>query len=187
MKTAVLAIIALFLTATVYATEKNQSAATTLHTKHYENSLFKMTDKGLFSVEVVIKEKDLKIGVNAFDIIVHDNNDKDVVGATITVVPWMPEMGHGVFEKPVIKERGGGLYSVENITLIMGGRWELKMKIRKGTLEDTTTFDFPDVKNIGQNPFFSFDEKRPWLCHSSCDLLSVEKFSATGEVFFFGL
>jgi hypothetical protein len=34
----------------------------------------------------------------------------------------MPEMGHGVFEKPIIRERGGGLYSVENIVLIMRGR-----------------------------------------------------------------
>ena len=59
----------------------------------------------------------------------------------------MPEMGHGVFEKPVIKERGGGLYSVENIILIMGGRWELRINIRKSAVEDTVTFDFPDVKS----------------------------------------
>jgi hypothetical protein len=106
-----------------------------------------MTEKGLFSVEMVIKEKDLKVGVNTLDIIVHDKNDKDVVGADIAVVPWMPEMGHGVFESPVVKERGGGLYSVDNIILIMGGRWELRVKIRKGAVADTVTFNFPDVKS----------------------------------------
>jgi len=77
------------------------------HTKHYEQSLFKIMEKGLFSVEMVIKEKELKVGVNTLDIIVHGKNDKDVVGAKITVVPWMPEMGHGVFEMPVVRERGG--------------------------------------------------------------------------------
>ncbi|MGC2062045.1 MAG: FixH family protein [Thermodesulfovibrionales bacterium] len=107
-----------------------------------------MTEKGLFSAEMVIKGKELKVGVNTLDIIVHDKNDKDLVGAEITVVPWMPEMGHGVFEKPVVRERGGGLYSVENIIIIMGGRWELRIKIGKGTVEDTVTFNFPDVKSL---------------------------------------
>jgi len=116
------------------------------YTKHYEQSLFKVTEKGLFSVEMIIKEKELKVGVNTLDIIVHDKNDKDVAGAIVTVTPWMPEMGHGVFEKPTVMERGGGLYSIENIILIMGGRWELRIKITKGDIEDTVTFDFPDVK-----------------------------------------
>jgi hypothetical protein len=104
-----------------------------------------MTDNGLYSVEMVIKDKDLKVGVNTLDIIVHDKSDKDVAGAEIKVVPWMPEMGHGVFEKPIVKERGGGTYSVENIILIMEGRWELKLKIKKNNTEDSVIFDFQDV------------------------------------------
>jgi hypothetical protein len=146
MRAAILVIFTLLVPFIGFATETSQPSAGP-HTKHYEQSLFKMTEKGMFSVEMVSKEKELKVGVNTLDIIVHDKNDKDVVGAEITVVPWMPEMGHGVFEKPVVRERGGGLYSVENIILIMGGRWELRMKIRKGTVEDTVTFDFPDVKS----------------------------------------
>lgn len=116
------------------------------NTKHYDQSLFKMSDHGLYSVEMVIKDKDLKVGVNTFDIIVHDKSNKDVAGADIKVVPWMPDMGHGVFEKPVVKERGGGTYSVENVILIMEGRWELKLKINKNNTADDVTFDFPDVK-----------------------------------------
>jgi hypothetical protein len=115
-------------------------------TKHYPGSLFKMTDKGLFSVEMLIKGKELTTGVNAAELIIHDRGDRDVVGAEITVTPWMPEHGHGVFEKPVVSERGGGLYSVENILLIMSGRWELRMKVKAGSLEDGTVFEFPDVK-----------------------------------------
>ena len=115
-------------------------------TKHYEQSLFKMSDRGLYSVEIVVKDKFLKVGVNTLDIIVHDKNDKDVVGADIKVIPWMPDMGHGVFEKPAVKERGGGLYSVENVILIMEGRWELKFRIGKNNSEDNVTFEFPDIK-----------------------------------------
>lgn len=115
-------------------------------TRHYEDSVFKVTDNKLFSVEMVIKHKAPVNGMNTADLIIHDRDDKDVTGAAITVVPWMPDMGHGVSEKPVVSEKGGGLYSVENITLIMGGHWELRIDINKDSLQDRVVFDFPDVK-----------------------------------------
>ncbi|MDA8432773.1 MAG: FixH family protein [Nitrospiraceae bacterium] len=113
--------------------------------RHYKDSLFKVTDKGLFGVEIVVKGDRLKVGPNALDVIIHDKDDRDVAGAELTVTPWMPSMGHGVFEKPVVTERGGGVYSVGNVDLIMGGRWELKVLVKKDGAEDNATFDFPDV------------------------------------------
>jgi hypothetical protein len=115
-------------------------------TKHYEKSLFKVTKKGMFSVEMVVKENRLKTGLNMVDLIIHDKNDRDAIGADVTVTPWMPEMGHGVFEDPVITEKGGGLYAVENIILIMSGHWELRINIKSEGMEDNAVFDFPDVK-----------------------------------------
>lgn len=114
-------------------------------TKHYEESMFEITKNGLFSVELVVKEHKLQTGVNEIDLIIHDKNDEDVVGAEVTVTPWMPEMGHGVFERPSVTERGGGLYSVDNIILTMGGHWELRINVMKDNLEDSAVFDFPDV------------------------------------------
>ena len=115
-------------------------------TKHYEESEFRVTDKKLFSVEMVIKGKEPVTGVNTIDLIIHNREDKDVTGAAITVTPWMPDMGHGVFEKPVVSEKGGGLYNVDNIILIMSGHWELRIDIKSDTLQDSVVFDFPDVK-----------------------------------------
>jgi hypothetical protein len=115
-------------------------------TKHYEESLFEVTKNGIFSVEMVIKEHGLVTGINTVDLIVHDKDDKDVVGAEITVTPWMPDMGHGVFEQPFLTERGGGLYNVENIILVMSGHWELRVNIKWDGTEDIAVFDFPDVK-----------------------------------------
>ena len=115
-------------------------------TKHYENSLFEVTKKGMFGVEMVVKEHELKTGANSIDLIIHDRNDRDLVGADITVTPWMPEMGHGVFDKPLITEKGGGLYTVENIILVMSGHWELRVNIKNYWNEDSVVFDFPDVK-----------------------------------------
>lgn len=115
-------------------------------TQHYDNSLFQITEKGLFSVEMVVKEHGLKTGMNELDIIIHDKNDRDVIGAGVTVTPWMPEMGHGVFDAPVVTEKGGGLYTVENIILIMSGHWELRVSVKQDEREDKAVFDFPDVK-----------------------------------------
>lgn len=114
-------------------------------TKHYDQSLFEVTQQGLYSVEMVIKHETLTVGMNEIDLIVHDQNDKDIVGADIVVTPWMPEMGHGVMEKPVVTERGGGIYAVENIALIMPGHWELRVETTKDGRTDTAVFDFPNV------------------------------------------
>jgi hypothetical protein len=113
--------------------------------KHYKDSLFKVTDTGLFGVEIV-KGNELKIGPNELDVIIHDKDNADVSGAELTVTPWMPSMGHGVFEKPTVTERGGGVYTVGKVDLIMGGHWELKIRVKKDGLEDNATFDFPDVR-----------------------------------------
>lgn len=119
-------------------------------TQHYANSLFRVTENGLYSVEMLVIGNELKIGANAVDVIVHDAMDHDVMGAEITVTPWMPEMGHGVKEVPSITERGGGLYSVENVEVSMPGLWELRVKVKKDDKEDAAVFDFPDVHAAGE-------------------------------------
>jgi len=118
-------------------------------TKHFDDSLTKMTDNNLFSLELVIPDKDLKMGVNEVEIIVHHATGGDVAQAQLTVTPWMPDMGHGVLQKPIVMERGGGLYSVENVVLSMTGHWQLKIKVAKDNNEDEAVFDFPEVKALG--------------------------------------
>ena len=113
--------------------------------RHYKDSLFAVTQDHLFGLEMVLPGGVLKAGGNAFDMIVHDKDDKDVVGADLVIMPWMPSMGHGVVEKPVVTERGGGIYSVSNVNLIMAGHWELRVQVMKDGLTDAGVFDFPDV------------------------------------------
>jgi hypothetical protein len=118
-------------------------------TKHYADSILKVSDKGLYSVEMLIIGNQLKIGMNSIDMIVHDSEDHDVMGAEVTVTPWMPEMGHGAKEEPKVMERGGGLYSAENVDISMPGLWELRVKVRAEGGEDTAVFSFPDVHAAG--------------------------------------
>jgi len=144
-KLAVMVFVALFCPLPAYAGAGHGGK----FTQHYAGSLFEVTGNGLYSVEMLVIGKELKIGMNAVDVIIHDARDHDVMGAEITVTPWMPEMGHGVKEKPVITERGGGLYSVENVEISMPGLWELRVEVRKGKGEDTAIFRFPGVHAAG--------------------------------------
>jgi hypothetical protein len=113
-------------------------------TKHVEESLFKVTDKGLYSVEVLLFDGNLKVGRNDFDIVIHDMKDEDVEGASVKVIAQIPESDIKV--KPRISGTIPGLYGIYNLNIDPAGHWELLFKIRKGRNEDSVVFDFPDVR-----------------------------------------
>ncbi len=101
-------------------------------TKHYGDTLYKITDNGKYGVEILLPDQKVEMGVNKIDLLIHDMKDRDVTGARITVTPWMPSMEHGVSEKPLINERADGLYSVANVVFSMTGNWELRVRITDG-------------------------------------------------------
>lgn len=107
-------------------------------------NVMKTTGKGLFHIELVTKGQFLKEGRNEFDIHITDDKSVDVEGAKIEITPFMPEHGHGSMWPPTVTEKGKGLYRAV-IPLTMSGHWELKIRIRKGQIEDGTAFDFPNV------------------------------------------
>ncbi|MBU0485831.1 MAG: FixH family protein [Proteobacteria bacterium] len=109
-------------------------------TQHYKQSLFKISDHGLFSLEVVVKGGEWQVGSNVVDLIIHDQGDRDLTGAEVTVTPWMPLHGHGVSSPPKIMERGGGLYSLNDLNLTMSGPWELRVGVKSGRQVDTAVF-----------------------------------------------
>lgn len=102
----------------------------------------KKTDRGLYSLEISIPGGGLATGSNKLDITVRDKAGREVEGAKLTVVPWLTDKNHGVWEKPVITERGGGKYLADNVTIAMTGRWELKITVVKGGQEDRTVFAY---------------------------------------------
>lgn len=98
------------------------------------------SEQGGFNLQLRLSDSGLKLGPNTADITVQDQAGNPVEGAQLTVTPWMPSMGHGVWDKPVVKELGGGRYHVENVVIIMGGVWELKVALKKGEREDRAVF-----------------------------------------------
>lgn len=112
-------------------------------TKHLDESIFKITDKGLYSVELLLFDGNLKAGRNDFDIVVHDNKERDVENAELRVIARTPE--HDLEAEPRITSSVPGLYSLWNLKLIRAGQWELMIYIKNGGYEDSVVFDFPDV------------------------------------------
>lgn len=61
-----------------------------------------------------------------------------VPGLSLTVLPWMPDMGHGASIKPSIAEVGEGRYVISDVELFMPGKWELRTTIA-GAAPDRAT------------------------------------------------
>lgn len=117
-------------------------------TAHYQDSLFKISSQGKYSVELRFKDGEFVVGQNTADLIVHRDvaGNRDVEGALIRVVPWMPTMGHGVLSKPRVIERGAGLYAIENLEASMEGTWELRIDIDGIEGPDSVVFVIENVR-----------------------------------------
>lgn len=126
------------------AAHKKDGQSNSKFTKHFNESLFKITEKRFFSVEILMNDKEYKIGKNVAGIVIHDDHDDDVEGAEIKITRQMPD-GKVIKDAVSIMEKGKGLYIVGNLDFQREGRWELKIKAKKKNIEDTATFVFPDV------------------------------------------
>lgn len=91
----------------VYSHEKGHEIGKTQFTKHFHESLFQVTGKGEFSVEVLLDEKEYKIGKNVLGLVIHDKHDEDVEGADINVMVMVA--GESAEQPAVVEEKGGGL------------------------------------------------------------------------------
>jgi protein SCO1/2 len=141
MKLAVALLCLLFCCPAAYAAQDTPDRHTQPAKQHADDHV-QTTEKGTFGLEMMVNGQELKNGPNTLDITVRDKDGKNVEGAELTVTPWMPAMGHGVWDKPVVTERGGGKYHVENVRIIMNGLWALKVAVRKGEQEDRAEFTF---------------------------------------------
>lgn len=119
-------------------------------TKHYEKSLFQKTSGEQFSVEMVLPAEGFTVGNNTVDLIFHNRRDEDVAQAVVSVAQSMDMPGHSNMPISTIIERGGGLYTVDNLNLPMAGQWNLLVKINKNGVMGETTFPIT-VHNKGES------------------------------------
>jgi YtkA-like len=83
-------------------------------------------------------------GVTAVEYRVSGKDGAPVSGLVLSVVPWMPDMGHGTSITPTVEEMGDGRYVISDVELFMPGQWDLRTAVT-GPLEDSVapTFQIP--------------------------------------------
>jgi len=115
-------------------------------TQNSSYSKSETTEKKLFNVKMILRDKRLKVGNNNLDILLSDEKGNNVLDAIIRIFPFISDHGESTLIKPTVTEKGNGLYSVENVYITIEGHWVLKVYIRKDNSEDSALFDFPHVK-----------------------------------------
>lgn len=98
------------------------------------------TDEGLYVVSVGPDPDPPVAGDAALDLAV-TTDGAAAEGLTITVEPWMPSMGHGVHDAPVVEEIGGGGYRARWV-YTMPGEWEVRLDLEGPAGDDTLTLTF---------------------------------------------
>lgn len=81
------------------------------------------------------------VGQNHLGITLVDGAGAGVAGATVTVEPTMPAMGHGSTETPVVSDDGAGHYTAFPVTLQMAGSWHIVVTATVGAEVATHAFD----------------------------------------------
>jgi len=111
-------------------------------TQHFTDSFFAVAEKQKFSVEIITDKKDLGVEKNTVGFIVHDSNDVDVEHAELTVTSVSLVKGDAGSTAYPVTEKGSGLYTSESLDLGQKGLSELRVKVRKGDIEDIAVFHF---------------------------------------------
>jgi hypothetical protein len=144
--TAIVALVFFLLAAgTTAAHEDHGFAAKSIFTKHFQETLFDITDHASYSAEVLLNDKEYKIGKDVIGIVVHDKRDGDVKGASLSIVLKNLVTGEKASDAPVVMDKGNGLYIISHLNLNREGRWELGITIGKNGVVDHVKFILPDA------------------------------------------
>ncbi len=129
------------------ATHKGESAGggKTLFTKHFQNTLFDITEHAAYSVEILLDDKEYKIGKNVVGIVIHNANDEDVSSAKLAFILKDLIAGKNSPVTAVVTDKGNGLYIVSGLDIKKEGKWELEITVQKDRVEDRVKFFLPDA------------------------------------------
>jgi hypothetical protein len=68
-------------------------------------------------------------GYGSLEYLITDSSGAPVDGLTLTVIPWMVQMGHPSSINTCVRARGNGVYVVNDVYLIMPGEWMFKTTV----------------------------------------------------------
>jgi hypothetical protein len=97
----------------------------------YAVGLTKASAKGELTVKVLgATPAPPAKATNALTVQVLDAAGAPLDGATLAVVPFMPDHGHGSSVKPTVTAQGGGRFEITNLYYPMPGLWQLTVTVQ---------------------------------------------------------
>jgi hypothetical protein len=100
------------------------------------------SQSGAFEVAMLAHSATPTRGSHSLELVVTSVQDAAPVdGLSLTLVPWMPAMGHGTAIVPTITPLGDGTYELDDVDLYMAGLWELRT-----TFATPTDYAAPSVQ-----------------------------------------
>jgi hypothetical protein len=105
-----------------------------------------MSDQGKLKIDVsTAPEQPPSAGVDGVELVLTDAKTGERVDKEeISLVPFMPTMGHGTDVIPELKAMGKGRYVFTNVNLYMPGKWQLRFKF-SGPVTDSAA---PELQNV---------------------------------------
>lgn len=99
------------------------------------------TDAGLYALELLASPSPYVAGEAAELSLSLSHAGSPLSDATLSLSPFMPDMGHGLSEEPPIEEQGEGEYYA-SWTFPMSGLWELEIGVDAAFGEDAVTVSY---------------------------------------------
>ena len=116
-----------------------------LFTKHFQKTMFDITEHALYSVEVLPNDEEYPIGKNTIGVVVHNDKDEDVKGAKLSITCTNMETGKSIHPTGIVDKKNG-LYIVSGLDNISSpGHWELRVTVNKGGVKDSVKFKLPEA------------------------------------------
>lgn len=81
-------------------------------------------------------------GTNTWTLKLTDASQNNVTGATIDVLPYMPDHMHGTSVDASVTPNADGTYTVTPLYLFMPGIWTITFTAHIGTVTDKSVFSF---------------------------------------------
>ncbi|MDP3296103.1 MAG: FixH family protein [Thermodesulfovibrionia bacterium] len=131
-------VMALFLTATAEVFAHGKKAKPL---PHFAEGITKVSDNGLFSIEIVLEPLKPKVGKNKIKVYLHDIDGKDLEGAKVEVKVWNKDKDILFKDKTKTMETADGEYIVSNVVYDAQGLYELRVKVTKSSESDKAIFD----------------------------------------------
>jgi hypothetical protein len=101
-------------------------------------------DAGMLMLDASFENSPLTRTGNMLHIMLMNDQNTGVAGATVTVALWMPTHGH-IAPAPTVVDMGSGMYHAESVDFTMAGTWEVTVTAVSGgtTVSQKLTVDAP--------------------------------------------